>query len=237
LAPAGVSTAVDFIDAAPACHAGGRGFEFAAAQNHRPLAPTRRETVIPAVNGPTLPHPPLDVRLAVRKSLPAAMKLAPHHPDPPPRPHRGFRLGLRTQTRRLPGTGRCDKRSDVVERSPRPSQPCTRPFWIEGGTAQRSPENERSPGHSRPGPSLSETGGPRRNAKRPGLISLGRLGGGSNWRRSAAKLAKHFEGLMNKTHDVGEQRNRIIHDAWYLYTPTISAEGKSPPEAATRQKS
>jgi hypothetical protein len=37
---------------------------------------------------------------------------------------------------------------------------------------------------------------------------------------SATKLAKHFEELMNKTHDVGEQRNRLIHDAWSVYTPT-----------------
>lgn len=33
--------------------------------------------MIPAVNGPTLPHPPLDVRRAVRESVPVAMKLAP----------------------------------------------------------------------------------------------------------------------------------------------------------------
>jgi hypothetical protein len=37
---------------------------------------------------------------------------------------------------------------------------------------------------------------------------------------SATKLADDFDELMRKTFDVAEDRNRIIHDAWYLYTAT-----------------
>jgi hypothetical protein len=40
---------------------------------------------------------------------------------------------------------------------------------------------------------------------------------------TATKLVKQFRELMNVTSDVGEERNRIIHDAWYLYTPTGQA--------------
>jgi hypothetical protein len=33
-------------------------------------------------------------------------------------------------------------------------------------------------------------------------------------------LAEEFKQLMNNCHDVAEHRNRLIHDAWYLYTPS-----------------
>src|SRR5262249_8026483 len=36
----------------------------------------------------------------------------------------------------------------------------------------------------------------------------------------ATQLADDFAALMRKTFDVNEERNRIIHDAWYLYTAT-----------------
>jgi hypothetical protein len=45
---------------------------------------------------------------------------------------------------------------------------------------------------------------------------------------SLKRFIKSVTGLMNKTYDIQEQRNRIIHDPWYA-EPTASLFGHGPP--------